>query len=265
MNQISEQEFRDAIIATKKDTKLVAAARNDRINSPDSLHKEFLKLTVDRQREIIIAISNENFVGAQWKIGFPLNNLPAANVADAVNTVGKALFYTREEDSVKETVRAIRLYLESPFYKVITSSLGNAAEITGTQLYEVARILTEPEIYGLIQSLDSSAPASERIVQDIAKSAMYTKDFESTRMIAKFLYARRHSSSIDAVARLIENTIFMARDRRSVREILGGLGAGSVDHVLKRHAENRSVLSGIRDIAIRTRNSRAIRNYLEGL
>ncbi len=123
MNQISEQEFRDAIIATKKDAKLVAAAKNDRMNSPESLYKEFLKLPVERQKEIIALVANDHFVGAQWKVAFPLNNLPSANIPDGVSAAGKALFFAREEDSVKETVRALRLYQESPFYKSIASFL----------------------------------------------------------------------------------------------------------------------------------------------
>ena len=83
--------------------------------------------------------------------------------------------------------------------------------------------------------------------------------------IAKFLQARRHSKAIESIATLIENTVFMARDSKSVREILAGLGAGSVDRVLQRHPDSNSVLSGIRDIAWKTRDSAAIRNYLEQL
>src|SRR5688500_2387599 len=122
MSQISEQEFREAIIATKKDAKLVAAAKNDRMNSPETLYREFIKLTVDRQKEIIASISNDHFVGAQWKVAFPLNNLPATNAADGVHAIAKALFFSRDEASVKETIRAIRTYLESPYYKTIASS-----------------------------------------------------------------------------------------------------------------------------------------------
>lgn len=265
MNQISEQEFREAIISTKKDGKLVAAAKNDRMNSPESLYKEFLKLPIERQREIIALVSNDSFVGAQWKVAFPLNNLPPANVPDGVSAAGKALFFAREEDSVKETVRALRLYQDSPFYKTIASSLGDVSEIVRTGLSAVARILTYPELYGMIQSFDPAVPVSEKIVQRIAKVAAYTRDLDSTMSVARFLHARRHSPNVEAIASLIENTVFMARDRKSVREILFGLGAGSVDRVLQRHADNKSVLSDIRDVAWKTRDSRAIRTYLEAL
>lgn len=265
MNQISEQEFRNAIIATKKDAKLVAAARNDRMNSAEALYKEFVKLSVDRQREIIISVANDHFVSAQWKVGFPLNNLAAANVPDGVSTVGKALFYSREEDSVKETIHALRVYEESPFYKTIAAVLGEASEIVRSDLVSVARILQTPELYGMIQSLDPAAPNSQTIVQSIVKAATYTRDMEATMSIAKFVYARRHSSALEAIARVIENSVFMARDRKSVREILAGLGAGSVDRVMERHRENKTVLSQIGDVAWKTRNSRAIRTYLEAL
>src|ERR671918_2053537 len=138
MNQISEQELRDAIIATKKDAKLVAAAKNDRINSAESLYKEFAKLPVDRHREVIGSIATDYFVAAYWKIAFPLNSLPAPAVADGVAAAGKALFFAREEESLKETIRALRLYVDSPFYKTIASSLGDAAEIVRSELASVA-------------------------------------------------------------------------------------------------------------------------------
>ena len=265
MNFISEQEFRDAIIATKKDAKLVAAAKNDRTNSPESLHKEFIKLSVDRQKEIIAQVANEYFVGAPWKIVFPLNNLPAANAAEGVSTTGKALFFAREEDSLKETARALRLFQESPFYKTIATSLGEAAEIVRGKLGKVAQILTSPELYGMIQSMDAASPNSEKIIRRIATIATYTLNYDSTMSVAKFLHARRHSPTVDTVGGLVENTVFMARDRKSVQEILGGLGAGSVDTILQRHPENKAMLSNIRDVAWKTRDARAIRNYLEGL
>ena len=265
MNQISEQELRDAIIAIKKDAKLVAAAKNDRINSAESLYKEFAKLPVERQREIIASIATDYFVAAYWKIAFPLNSLPAAAAADAVAAAGKALFFAREEECLKETIRALRLFVQSPFYKTIASCLGDAAEIVRSDLAVVARILTDPDIFGLIRSLDPNVPVSERIVQCIARVAMYTRDPDSTMTVAKFLYARRHSSAVEAIAGLIENTVFMARDRKSVREILAGLGAGAVDRVLQRHAENKGVLANIRDVAWKTRDSDSIRSYLEAL
>lgn len=264
-NEISEQELSDAIIATKKDAKLVAAAKNDRMNSPESMYREFIKLSVDRQKEIIGIIANEHFIGAQWKVAFPLNNLPAANVPDGVSAAAKALFFGRDEDALKETIRALRQYQESPFYKTIASSLGEAAEIVRGELATVAGILTHPELFGLIQSLDPGIPSSEKLVFTIARVGSYTRDLDSTIKVAKFLQARRHSNAIESIATLIENTIFMARDRKSVLEILAGLGAGSVDRVLQMYPDNNSVLSGIRDIAWKTRDSGAIRNYLEQL
>jgi hypothetical protein len=264
-NLISEPEFRDEIIATKKDAKLVAAAKNDRMNSPEALYREFLKLTVDRQKEIIAAIANEHFVGAQWKVAFPLNNLTAANVPDGVSAMAKALFFTRDEDSVKETIRALRLYGESPFYKKIAFSLGEAAEIISSELATVARILTDPELYGLIQNLNPEFPSSETVVQTIVRVACYTCNLNSTMSVAEFLQARRHSKAVESIAGLLENTVFMARDRKSVRAILAGLGSGSVDRVLQSHPDNKVVLSGIRDIAWKTRDASAIRNYLEQL
>ena len=265
MNQISEQELRDAIIAIKKDAKLVAAAKNDRINSAEALYKEFAKLPAERQREIIASIATDYFVAGYWKIAFQLNSLPAPAVADGLAAAGKALFFAREEDSVKETIRALRLYADTPFYKTITSSLGDAAEIVRSELVSVARILTDPDIFGFIRSLDPNAAVSQRITQCIARSAMYTRDLDSTKTIARFLYARRHSSAVEAIAGLIENTVFMARDRKSIREILAGLGAGAVDRVLQRHPENRTILANIRDVAWKTRDSDAIRNYLQAL
>ena len=71
MNIISERDFSEAIAATKKDAKLVAAAKNDRTYFPEALYREFEKLTVDRRREIIIQVANDFFVAALWKIGFP--------------------------------------------------------------------------------------------------------------------------------------------------------------------------------------------------
>ena len=265
MNQISEQELRDAIIATKKDAKLVASAKNDRINSAESLYKEFAKLPVERQREIIASVATEYFVAGYWKVAFALNSLTAAAVADGVAAAGKALFFARDEESLKETIRAVRMYADTPFYKTITSSLGDSAEIVRSDLVSVARILTDLDIFGLIRSLDPNAAASQRIIQCIARVAMYTRNLDSTMTIARFLYARRHSSAVEPIAGLIENTVFMARDRKSVREILAGLGAGAVDRVLQRHAENKTVLANIRDVAWKTRNSDAIRNYLQAL
>ena len=265
MNQMSEQDLRDAIIATKKDVKFVAAARNDRMNSSETLYKEFTKLTVDRQREVLISAANDYFVGSQWKVAFPLNNTPAANLADAVSAAGKALFFSRDEDSVKESLLVLRLYQDSPHFKTIASLLGEAAEIVRSELFRVAKILNSPAVYGLIQSVDAASPLSVRMVEGILRVATYTRDEEATLAVAKFLYARRHSSALNEISRLIENSVFMARDRKGVLQILAGFGAGSIDRVMERHRENKSILSQIGDVAWKTRNSRAIRTYLEQL
>ncbi len=265
MSQISDREFCDAVIATKKDTKLVAAAKNDRINSPESLYREFVKLSVDRQREIINTISSDHFVGAQWKVAFQLNNLPAAALADGIQAVGKALFFSRDEDCVKAVVRAIRIYQDSPFFKSVVAGLAEAAETVGTDLATVADAITDPEIFGLTRSLDPSSPVSGKIVSSICKMASYTKDSAATIDTAKFLYARRFSASLESVISVLENAVFMARDRKSVKAILAGLGAGAIDSVLQRHAGNKQVIGQIRDIAWKTRNPDAIRNFLEAL
>jgi hypothetical protein len=204
-------------------------------------------------------------VAGYWKVAFPLNSLPAASVADGVAAAGKALFFAREEESLKETIRALRMYADTPFYKTIATALGDAAEIVRSDLVVVARILTDPDMFGLVRSLDPNAAVSQRIIQCIVRVGMYTRDMDSTMTIARFLYARRHSSAVEAIAGLIENTVFMARDRKSVREILAGLGAGAVDRVLQRHAENKAVIANIRDVASKTRDSDAIRNYLQAL
>jgi hypothetical protein len=265
MNQISEQEFCDAIIATKKDAKLVAAAKNDRTNSPETLYREFVKLPVDRQREIISQVGNEYFVGANWKIAFVLTNTPPAVLADTVQAAGKALFYSREEDGVKQSVHALRLYQDSPFFKTIAGLIGDAAEMVRGELTQVVEIFLNPEIYGMIRALDPSAPASDRLVQSVGRVASYTRDLNSTKAVATFLHARRYSSQFGSIASLLENSIFMARDRQSVREILAGLGAGSIDRVLQQHSDNKQVISNIRDISWKTRNAETIRNYLEAL
>jgi hypothetical protein len=265
MNQISEEEFRDAIIATKKDAKLIAAARNDRMNSPETLYREFVKLPVERQRDIINSVSNDNFVAANWKIAFVLNNTPQAILADTVQAAGKALFYAREENGVKTTLLVLRLYQDSPFFKTIAGLLGDAAETVRMDLVHVADIFVYPEIYGMIRSLDPSSPASDRFVQCLGCVASYTRDLNSTRAVATFLHARRYSALFDSIAGLVENSIFMARDRKSVQQILAGLGAGSIDRVLQQHADNKQVLSRIRDVSWKTRDSRAIREYLETL
>jgi hypothetical protein len=265
MNQISEEEFRDAIIATKKDAKLVAAAKNDRTNSPETLYREFIKLTLDRQREIISQVSNESFVSANWKVAFVLNNTPQANLADTVLAAGKALFYSREQDGVKGTLHALRLYQDSPFFKTVAAFIGEAAEMVRGELYSVVQIFLNPEIYGMIRGLDPAIASSDRLVQSMGRVASYTRDLNSTKAVASFLHARRYSALFDQIASLLENSIFMARDRNSVREILAGLGAGSVDRVLQQHANNKQVLSNIRDISWKTRDAEAIRNYLDAL
>jgi|GEM_PF-4211638 len=265
MNQIGEEEFRDAIIATKKDARLVAAAKNDRINSSDSLYREFVKLTVDRQREIINSISSDYFVSAAWKIAFVLNNTPQANLADMVQAAGKALFYAREQNAVQETVRALRFYQDTQYFKTVSVLLGEAAEFVRSDLGLVAKILVHPELYGTIRALDPSMPSSERFVQSIGRIASYTRDAKSTMAVASFLHARLYSSFFDSIATLVENSVFLARNRCAIRQILAGLGSGSVDRVLQRHSASKKVVSDICDVAWKTHDSQAIRSYLEGL
>jgi len=263
MNQIGEQEFRDAVIATRKDVKLVAAAKNEGTSSASGMYAEFAKLPAERQRDIIVSICNDHFVASQWKIAFPLNNIPATVLPVAVEAVGKALFFTRDEDSVREAVRAIRLYEPSPFFKQIASILGEAAVTTAEGLASVATILTEPEIFGLIKTLDPSSASSEQIVAVIGKTATYTKDLESTIAVARFLYARRYAPYLKELAAIVENSIFLARDRLSVRRILDGFTAGSIDVVLQK--DHKQIASAISDAASKLKDSTAIRKYLQSL
>ena len=261
MNQIGEQEFRDAVIATKKDAKLVAVAKNERTNSASGMYAEFAKLPVERQRDIIVSICNDYFVASQWKIAFPLNNFSAATLPVALEAAGKALFFTRDEDSVRETVRAVKLYESSPFFKQIGFLLGEAAVTTGEGLASVGAILTGPEIFGLIKTLDPSSPSSEQIVATIGKTATYTKDLQSTIAVARFLYARRYAPYLKELASIVENSIFLARDRNSVRRILDGFTAGSIDVILQK--DHKQIAPAISDAASKLRDSTAIRKYLQ--
>jgi hypothetical protein len=257
--QISEQDFRDAIVGTKKDAKLVASAKNDRY-FVESMYAEFAKLPVERQRDIIIGIANDWFVAANWKIAFPLNNAPAAVLPDFVKAAGKALFYTRDEDSVRETIRTLRLYLESPFAKAIANALAEGAEMTGVGLASVAQILSEPEIYGRVKTLQTDNPLSEKIVATIGRIATYTKDLSATADCAEFLVARRFSPVIEQICSLLESSIYLARDRKSVRQILLGFSAGALDIVLQKGNGN---VSAIRDIAWKSRDWKTIRDLLQ--
>lgn len=264
MRQMSEKDLRDAIIGLKKDAKLVAAAKNERTNSPEGMYRELSKLPVDRQKEIIGAIAGDHFVAAQWKINFPLINFAAAKAADAAAVAGKALFFSRDEDSLREAVRAIKIYQESPFFKQISAGLQDTAEVTGTGLSKVCIMLTSPEMYSLIASLEPS-PVSETIVASICKIATYTLNTESTLHAARFLVARRYSQDAAELASLLENSIFMARDPKSVKAILDGYTAGSIDVVLRQEAGNKGTLSAIRDLAWKSRNSETIQRYLNSL
>jgi hypothetical protein len=264
MGQIGEVEFRDAIIATKKDAKLVAAAKNERTNSPAGLYREFTKLTVDRQREIIVAIASDQFVAAQWKIAFPLNNFPAAVMPDAVAVAGKALFFSRDEDSVREAIRAVKIYQESPFFRQICAALADMAEIDGENLAKAAEILTSPEVYGTIRTLEAG-PASEKIANTICRIAGYTRDHNSILSVARFLFTRRYSPVIASLCAIVENSIYLARDPRSVRQILTGLNAGGIDAVLLNSNGNQKLETVIQDVAWKTRDSKAIQAYLESM
>lgn len=262
MRQISDQEFREAIAATKKDAALVAAAKNDRLNSPENLYKEFEKLPVERRRDIIISIASEQFVAAQWKIAFPLNNFPADLLSDAVVVAGKALFFTREESSLREVLRTVRIYQKSPFVKMICGLLGEAAESTGLHVERVAEIVNSPEVYGIFRQLEGF-PSAERIVTSIVKVATYAKDFESTIETAKFLSARRYSPYLNSICSLVENAVFMAREPAAVKAIIRGLSAGSIDVVLQTQDGNQKVLSEIQSFAWKRRDWKAIRDYLQ--
>ena len=262
MGQIQDAEFVDAVIGTKKDAKLVAAAKNDRTNSFASMYREFEKLPLERRRDIINQISAEQFVAAQWKIVFPMNNFPAEVLPDAVNVAGKALFFTRDEDSVRESIRAIKIYQASPYLKRIAVNLAQAADVEDVNLSKVAIILTDPAVFGLIRELDPAKPNSERIVDGICRTAAYTKNLDSTLTVGKFLWARRHFEYLPNLASIVENAIFLARDHRSVNQILDGFTAGSIDRVLQEQNGNTNALAAIRDIAWRTRDWKTIRDHL---
>jgi hypothetical protein len=264
MRQISEQDFRSAVIGTKKDVKLVAAAKNERTNSPEGLYREFVKLPVDRQKEVIGAIAADHFVAAQWKINFPLNNFSAPKLPEMLAVAGKALFYARDEDSLREAVRAVKIYQESPFFKQISSVLQEAAEIARTGLAKVCLILTSPEMFALIGSLEVT-PATEKIVTSIGKIAIYTLNAKSTLSAARFLTSRRYSEDAVELATLLENAIFLAREPKSVKAILEGYTLGSIDVVLRKEAGKRDVLASISDIAWKSHDARTIQRYLNSL
>ncbi|HET6266384.1 MAG TPA: hypothetical protein VFG11_01615 [Acidobacteriota bacterium] len=261
MAKIDDQDFRDAIIATKKDAKLVAAAKNERTNSFESMYREFSVLPVDRQREIIGQIASEYFVAGQWKIAFPLNSVPADLLPDAVRALGKALFFSRDDEGLREAARSLKLYSASPLLKSILSIIGDAAEINGDNLARIASILNSADLFGLLHSAEGT-PNADLIVQTIGKVAIYTMDEESTMQVARFLAARRYSSTVPEMARLIEDTVFMARDRKAVNQIVEGLSSSPIDVVLQRHGTDKSMLSAIRDVAWKTKNAAAIRNYI---
>jgi hypothetical protein len=83
--------------------------------------------------------------------------------------------------------------------------------------------------------------------------------------VARFLYARRFSAGLPDLARIVEEAVFMARAPRSVRQMLEGLRAGSIDVVLLRAAGDRAAVSAIRDLAWQSRNWRAIANSLSSM
>ncbi len=130
------------------------------------MYGEFTKLPADRQREIIGAVAADYFVAAHWKINFPLNNFPAARLKEAVAVAGKVLFFSREEDSLREAVRTVKIYQESPFFPQISAVLQDAVEITGAGLNKVCQILTSLGLFALIGTLEPS-PSAELIVTSI--------------------------------------------------------------------------------------------------
>jgi hypothetical protein len=262
MGQIQDAEFVEAVIATKKDAKLVAAAKNDRTNSPASMYREVEKLPLERRRDVINQIAAEYFVAAQWKIVFPMNNFPADILPDAVNVAGKALFFTRDEDSVRESIRAIKIYQASPFLKRVAANLAQSAETSDIDQAKVAIILTEPAVFGMIRELDPAQPNSESIVDSICRTAAYTRSLDATLAVGKFLWARRHFEYLPSLASIVENAIFLARDHRSVNQILQGFTAGSIDRVLQEQNGNTNTLAAIRDIAWKTRDWKIIRDHL---
>lgn len=262
MSTMTEQEFAEAVAGTKKDKALVAAANNERTSSPGMLYAEFSKLPVDRQLEIIASIANDNFVAAQWKIAFPLRSLSADAQKIAVPAAGKILFLVRDEDSLREAVRAIKLFQESPFFQSLVPLLSDCAELVGSGTADASKIITDPEIYGIIQSLDPEHPASEKIIQCIVRTAGYTRNLRATAQTALFLYNRRYSPDLSAIATLLEESIFLAREPRNVMQILSGLGAGAIDMVLQQTEKKEELLSSVQEIAWKTRSARAIRDHL---
>jgi hypothetical protein len=261
MNVIGEEDFRNAVIGTKKDAKLVAAGKNDRTASAETMYGEFKKLSVDRQREIIVSIASDNFVAALWKIAYPLNNLPAAVVPVVMPAIGKVLFYSHEELALREAIRSVKIYMTTPFLKQICAGMQDAAELAGEKLSEVLKIINSPDIFGLIKTLPS-APATEKLVTAICRIAGYTRNLDSTRRVVQFLFARRDSERLEDLVNVVENSLFMARDKKSVRAILDGFTRGSVDVVLHREAGQKGILSSISDLAWKTKDAEAIRNYL---
>src|SRR5262249_42612351 len=155
-------------------------------------------------------------------------------------------------------IRAIKIYQNTPLVKCISKVLSEAAEATGTGLGAVATILTDPSIFGLLRDLDSANPTSEKIAEAIGRIASYTKDLNSTVAAARFLPARRFSNALPELAGVLENAIFLARDPRSVRQILEGFTAGEIDVVLERLSGNKQAIASIRDIAWKTRNASSI-------
>jgi hypothetical protein len=81
--------------------------------------------------------------------------------------------------------------------------------------------------------------------------------------VAKFLYARRDFAYLPQLASLVENAIFLARDRKSVKQILDGFTAGAIDIVMQRQDGKNNVLSSIRDIAWKSKDWKTIRDHLQ--
>ena len=97
----------------------------------------------------------------------------------------------------------------------------------------------------------------------VCRIAGYTRNLDSAFVCRKFLIARRHFAYLPELASLVENAIFLARDQRSVKQILDGFTAGSIDVVMQRQTGNKNALSAISDIAWKSRNWKTIRDHLQ--
>jgi hypothetical protein len=153
-------------------------------------------------------------------------------------------------------------FIKRAHFSRIAANLAQAAEFADVDLGKAAIILTDPAVFGLIRELDPAQPNSERIVDSLCRTAAYTRNLDSTLAVGKFLWARRHFEYLPSLASIVENAIFLARDRRSVNQILEGFTAGAIDRVLQEQNGNSNTIAAIRDIAWKTRDWKIIRDHL---